>query len=234
MDYIDLGDGYKISADYLLMDEMNLYMVLNITSEKDVSKITDVSFTDLKIIDESGNVICDKSNALAEQYSKNFGVKIIENENHNIKILVYMYTDSFPKSKTLDISLSQIQLLSKSFPKTKIFSDIHTSANFKIELADKFINRSYTTYISKSPEIEKAIITETGFYAIVKSSDFINCNNVYLLDENNNSYNCYFTGTNFYDNSYTINYFVTSTLNNTEYRNLKLIIDNNQYKLIKN
>lgn len=236
MDYIDLGDGYKISVDYLLMDEMNLYMVLDIASEKDIGKITDVSFTDLKIFDESGNIICDKTNALAEQYSINSSAKLIEANNHNIKVLFYMYADSFPNSKTLDINLSKIQLLSKSFPKTKVFSDINTSANFKIELSDKFINRNYTTYTSESPEIEKAIITETGFYAIVKSSDLLSHSNnkISLINENNNSYNCYFGNLTFKNDTYTLKYLITSEFNSKESSKIKLVIDNTEYELIKN
>lgn len=234
MDYIDLGNGYKISADYLLMDEMNLYIVFDIASEEDVSKITDVLFPDLKIVDESGNVICDTTNMFSNQYSKISSVKVIEHENHNIKALVYMYTDSFPKSKTLDFSLLKIEFLSKSFFGNKTFSDIPANANFKIELADKFINRNHTIYTSESPEIEKAIITETGFYAIVKTNNFTKPNNIFLIDENHNSYECYFNITNFYDSSYSFNYFITSLFNNTTNNKLKLVIDNNEYELTKN
>lgn len=234
MGYIDLSDGYKVSPDYLLMDEMNLYMVLDIESEKDISKITDVSFPDLKIVDESNNVICNQSDLLSNQYSKIISTKLIENNKNHIKVLVYMYTDSFPVSKTLDISLSKIEFLSKSFLGHKDFSDISGNVSFKIELSDKFINRSYTTYGSESPEIEKAIITETGFYAILKSNDFTKPNNIQLVDENNNLYECYFNVINFYSNSYGFNCFITSLFSNTECRNLKLVIDDNQYELTKN
>ncbi len=231
---IDLGNGYKITPDYLLMDEMNLYMVLNITSEKDISKVTDVSFPDLKIVDENGNIICDRSDMFSNQYRKICSVKIIENQNNNLKVLIYMYTDSLPVSKTLDISLSKIEFLSKSFLGHKDFSDISGNVNFKIELSDKFINRNYTTYISESPEIEKAIITETGFYAIVKTNDFTKPNNIHLIDEKDNSYKCDFNTIYFYDSSYSFNYFITSLFNNEECKNLKLVIDDNEYKLIRN
>lgn len=231
---IDLGNGYKISPDYLLMDEMNLYMVLNITSEKDVNKITDVSFPDLKIVDESGNVICDQSDYFKEQYTKASSVKIIENKGNSIKVLFYMYTDSFPISKTLDVSLTTIHFLNRSFLGNETISDISANANFKIKLSDKFINRNYTTYTSESPEIEKAIITETGFYAIVHLNKLANSDHFYLIDENNTSYECYKNIVNYYDDSYSISYFITSPFSNSDCKTLKLVIDNNEYNLIKN
>ena len=50
MDYIDMNDGYKVKVEYLLLDEMNLYMVFDITSENDISKFTDVAFPEKAII----------------------------------------------------------------------------------------------------------------------------------------------------------------------------------------
>ena len=38
MEYIDLGEGYKIKLSYLLLDEMSLYLIFDLESEKDISK----------------------------------------------------------------------------------------------------------------------------------------------------------------------------------------------------
>lgn len=230
---IDFGNGYKLSPDYLLMDEMNLYMVLDIESENDISKVTDISFPDLKVVDESGNVICDRSNALTEQYSKSFSVKIIECNNHTIKLLIYMYTDSFPTSKVLDISLSKIEFLSKSFLRNNNFSDISGNSNFRIELSDKFINRSCITYSSESPEIEKAIITETGFYAILESNDVISHDDIFLFDESNIKYRVYTASLTFNDGSYTLKYIAISDFKDLENNNLRLVNKKSKYTLIK-
>lgn len=234
MDYIDLDNTYKVKLDYLLMDEMNLYLVFDITAEEDISKFTDVLLPDLKITDENNNVICDESNIFNEQYSKRMSAKLIENNENHIKALVYMYTDSFPISKTLDISFSKLSFLSKSIFGSRQFLDVSGNVNFKIELADKFINRNYTTYKSENPNIEKAIITETGFYAIIKSDTFITPGRSYLIDKANNSYTCYTDSINFNDNSYTLKYIVTSQFNNTDEHTLKLVVNNLEYIITKN
>ena len=49
MSYIDLGNGYKIKAEYLLIDEMNLYLVFDFQSEEDISKFNNISISDLKL-----------------------------------------------------------------------------------------------------------------------------------------------------------------------------------------
>ncbi|MCI8397659.1 MAG: sigma-70 family RNA polymerase sigma factor, partial [Clostridia bacterium] len=57
MDYKDLGDGYRIKMEHLSMDEMCLYMIFDLESDKDISKYTDVSLPDLKVLNENNDVI---------------------------------------------------------------------------------------------------------------------------------------------------------------------------------
>ena len=85
MDYIDLDDGYKIKVDYILMDEMNLYMVVDLESEKDISEYDYITFSGLKIINENGEIICDEGSVLNKQYAKVLGDKTIENRENHIK-----------------------------------------------------------------------------------------------------------------------------------------------------
>ena len=233
MDYIDLGDGYKIKADYILMDEMNLYMTFDFVSEKDISKFNDISIPDLKIIDENGNIICNEENIFDTHYSKKTSSKSIKNNKHNISVLVYMYTDSFPISKTLDINFSKIILSSKSMIGKNKYDTIISNCNFKIELSDKFINRQSTIYKSNKDEIEKAIITETGFYSIINIDNNKLVNNITLVDEDGISYNCYRDQLNNYDTSSNTKYIVISNFNNSQSKKLQLIIDNEKYNLIQ-
>ena len=224
MDYIDLGDGYKIKVEYLLMDEMNLYLVFDLQSEENISKYIDLAFPDLKILNENGDIICDRKNQYSPQYNEKLGDKTIEHGKHNIKSLFYMYTNSFPMSKTLDISFSEICLSKKL--NTKELTNI--KAHFKIDLSDKFINRNCSIYISKESEIEKAIITETGFYAVLNSSNR-ELPQAMLLDIHGNLYKCYCTS--FTDT--VLKYLITANFNNVETQTLKLILDNKEFELTR-
>lgn len=225
MDYIDLGEGYKIKFDYLLMDEMNLYLVVDLKSENDLSKFKHIYFPDLKITNEKGDVICDESDVLGKHYSKRTSVKSVETTSSHIKALIYMYTDSFPISRTLNIEFSKI-ILYKNLNNRKY---INTNASFEIELEDKFINRHSISYISNDESIEKAIVTETGFYAIIDNSN-LSLKNVKLIDEFKNYYECYFSFFTNYDNTY----IIMANFNNLENKLLKIMIDNKEYELYKN
>lgn len=225
MSYIDLGNGYKIKAEYFLMDEMNLYLVFDFESEKDISNFNNVSLYDLKIENEYGEVICDRGNILLEQSQMAIGDKLIEKSSHHMKSLIYMYTDSFPISKTLNISFSNITLYTK-----KSINTLDCTVNFKIDLSDKFINRKYTYYNSNDVKVSKALITETGFYAIIETDDFM-LENIKLLDEYNNVYNCYVHTLSKYNDSSVHKYIVISNFNNIDSKNLKLKFDNKDFEL---
>lgn len=226
MDYINLGNGYKIRVEYLLMDEMNLYIVYDLQSENDISEYEDMFMPDLKIVDESGNVICDKGNISAEQYSKKLAVKNIEDDTHNMKELVYMFTDSFPKSRTLHISFSKVALTKKLERDTIDCKN----TEFDIELDEKFVNRDYVTYVADSDEIEKAIVTETGFYAIVKTDNF-KLPEVELIDNNGTIYEGYSAYLNNNNETKEKRNIIIVNFDNTEDKELKLKIDNKTYEL---
>lgn len=226
MDYQDLGDGYKIKMDYLLMDEMCLYMIFDLESLKDVSKYTDVSLPDLRIIDENGNVICDKSDVKAPQFAQRFGCKLIENDKEHLKFLVYMYAEEFPISKTLDIEFSTVLLTKRNILSTNE-DRLTTNISLSINLLDKFINRSHTNYTSNSNILKKAIVTETGFYLTLAGENLDNMQ-VSLMDENNLSYDCYLLS---FTNSNSLVYMVVSSFNNVHINRLTLDLSNKSLEL---
>lgn len=226
--YIDLGNGNKIKLDYLLMDEMNLYLVFDFQSEENIGKFNNISLYDLKITNENNEIICDRGNMVPDQVQMAIGDRLIEKDNNNMKSLIYMYTDSFPSSKTLNISFSNITLYTKKSTNT-----IESNVNFKIDLSEKFVNRKYISYSSNDSKIKKAIITETGFYTIIETENS-EIETIKLMDEDNNVYDCYVHTLSTYNDSGILQYIVMSNLNNIENEKLKLVIFNDEFELIKN
>ncbi len=228
MDYKDLGDGYKIKIEHLLMDEMCLYMIFDLESDKDISKYTDVSLPDLKVLNENNNVICDKNSMVDEQYAQRYGCKFIEGNSRHMKFLVYMYADSFPISKVLNVDFSNIVLYKKTIFST-MTKEINCNASFSINLLDKFANRQHTYYTSNNSMLRKAIVSETGFYAIIETSNY-NRTKVVLSDDFNNFYDCYIYALN----SNTIGkYLIISNSSNINSMNLNLTVFNNNFELLK-
>lgn len=227
MSYIDLGNGYKIKFDYLLIDEMNLYLVLDFESENDISKFKNISLSNLKITNENNITICDRGNMIPEQVQLAIGDKLIEKDEHHMKSLIYMYTDSFPISKTLNISFSEIALYTK-----KSINSIKYQVDFKLDLSEKFVNRSYTSYSSNESKIKKAIVTETGFYAIIETEN-TQIEKIELVDNDNFVHECYTHTLSNYNDYGTLEYIVISDFNNIESERLKLIMYNNEIELLK-
>ena len=231
MDYIDLDDGYKIKVDYILMDEMNLYMVVDLESEKDISEYDYITLPDIKITNEKEEVICDRGDVLNKQYAKVLGDKTIEDGKNHIKGLIYMYTDRFPISNVLNINLTSVVISKKSNFEDNKYIEIYANKNFQIELCDKFVNRNVVSYVSENEEIEKAIITETGFYAKIKANE-IERKDIKLIDEVGREYKCYYSIINNKDKNNREG-FIIANFNNTESKRLKLIIEEKEYQLVK-
>lgn len=231
MDYIEVDKDSKIKLSYISMDEMSLYMIFDFHSEKDISKFNNITFSDLKIVDDNNLLICDTLDHTAKQYNIYVGDKLIENSTHDIKFLLYMYNDSFPKSRTLDISFSRIALTPKLKNQTRI--DAKHDINFEIELDEKFLNRNHSSYTSLDSTIEKAIISETGFCSIVSLIDIYTIRQADLLDAKNNTYPCY--NTIFTSNEFRpYKYIITSPFYDKSAENLTLIINGKEYFLTKN
>lgn len=229
MDYINLEEGYKIKLSYFLLDEMNLYLVFDLKTEKDISKYNEFSILDLKILNESGELICDTENILNNQYKRLQGEKNIENNANSMKQLIYMYTDSFPISNKLSISFSKIALHKKKLFGTEI-NMVNSKTNISVDISEKFKNRSHTSYTANKSNLKKALISETGFYAIV------NLNNIEkieakLIDESGTEYSCHTAFINNYDSNSAKEYIIISKYNDKNAKKLKLMINGIEYEL---
>lgn len=231
MDYIEVDKDSKIKLSYISMDEMSLYMIFDFHSEKDISQFNNITFSDLKIVDDNNLLICDTFNHTAKQYNIYVGDKLIENNKHDIKFLLYMYNDSFPKSKTLNINFSKIALSHKR--QNKHFISANNDINFKIELDEKFLNRNHTLYNSPDFKFEKTGITETGFYSVVNLDNTAEITALEFIDSNGISYPCFFTNSH-YNADGEFKYIITSPFYDKSAENLTLIINGEKYFLTKN
>lgn len=231
MDYVDLGDGYKIKADYLLMDEMCLYIAFDLISEnEDISDYTTIILPDITITDNFGNVICDEINDFSEQYREKLLSTLVESDGKHSKLLLTIYANSLPKSNELSINMSNIYL-----ENGYTSHNLRINHNIKITLpiADKFINRTYITYVSSDNSIEKAIITETGFYAIIKFDNIDKTYNAKLIDESGRKYDCYSINLLYDSDENSFHKLITCPYNFTENKQFKLTIKNKKYEIIK-
>lgn len=242
MDYITLDDKNKIKVDYVLMDEMNLSLVLDLYSEEDLTDYNNITLPGLKITNEKGDIIYIDDETVANKISRQDGINLIENKNNHFRFLLYFYTNTFPISEQLDITFSKLRFSKNS----DICKTLESEIDFSLKLDDKFVNREYNSYISNRPGIEKAIISPTGFYGILELDKDISkyietggniyeelLDNIVLYDGNGNKYNCYIMpfGNNSLSESY--QYIIIANCNDMQNKKLKLSVGDIEYNLLE-
>jgi len=174
MDYITINDDYKIKIDYLMVDDINLYMVFNIYSKNNIPTNYRFSILDLIITDENDNCLYDSHMQLStHDFLATAGFKNIDTITNEIRELFFMISNGIPNIESLNIKFTKLTLYDKNNP-NKEFNDIETNCNFKIELIDKFKNREIinyttTTHINNEYEIQKCIANDTGLYLLYKT-----------------------------------------------------------------
>lgn len=227
MDYINLNNEYQLKVEYILVDEMNFYFVVDIHSTEDLSKMSNFSINDLYISTENNDIICDRGNILNTQSQRYIGDKLIYKDKSNMKSLIFMYTDEFHLSEKLNINFSKLTFYTKK--KQKI---INANANLQIQLSQKFGERKSVIYNSYNTQIKKSLITTTGFYSIIQTTkhEILDIN---LIDENGNKYKCtsYMLSSN--NNEDFLEYIVICNIRDTNNKILHLQILNEEFELIK-
>lgn len=234
MEYIALNNDYKIKIDYLLVDDINLYMVFNLYSENNLKESTRFSILDLTITDDNGNYIY---NGNVEQKDGKLismgGWNNISTTNNEIKELLFLMTNGIPNTENLDIKFTKIALYNSK--KTGINNiEINYNFEYKINLIDKFRDREKIEYIipdiqNNEYKIKKCIATDTGLYLLYKTKDS-NINFELLNVESNK--NC--LGRYKYNSFYFITYFDISKDELENKPNLEIIdSNNNKIKLEK-
>ena len=192
MEYIELSEGYKIRIDYLLIDDINMYMVFDLQCEEEQNDYNRMSILDLVIRDEQGNLIYDRNNIMETSIGKFEGWKNIEsNSNKQIRELNYIMSEGYPNMRRLDITFSGVTLYNDRNSEEKGKEIDSNEINISIDVDEKFINRNVIEYVQEETDmkynITKAIITDTGFYAIVETPE---SNIDFELKINKKKYKC--------------------------------------------
>lgn len=176
MDYIrQNGVGVKIS--YVLMNDLNLYLVFDIETDFSLNErdVSDMNFENLVIKNENNEIIFDRY--ITDIYKGN---KIIIQDEHHMKNLVFIMSDEFPISKVLNIEFSNIV-----FYKDKEIGANGSNLNendiklnfehiLNLDTTGNVKNISYDIIINKNEnpniELKKAIFDETGLNLLVVSN----------------------------------------------------------------
>lgn len=178
MTEICLNEKYSINVKYLIVDEINIYVLFELKNNVDeFMKNARISITDLILTDENGNLVYNVGVADEQLYGKISGWKRIENnKNDEILELLYIFSDGFSNMKTLKFDFSQVVIYNDKDPSQKETITMEHK-NIDIELSEKFTNknkRNVKLEIEKNDDnidIRRVVITETGLYAIVKTNN---------------------------------------------------------------
>ena len=196
MDYIELNENYKIKIDYMLMDDFNLYMIFDFVSSADLGKNMRFSIEDLIILDENDNIIFDDKAYFEDNLTKSRGYKNVLQEKNRIKELLFLTSGEYPTFNKLQFKFSNIVIYNTNWYSPKEYHISTDIKDFIIDINDKFIDRTRIEYEVLNKDgiknfdfnIEKAILNDIGFYAIVKSNSLNQ--KFYMTDTNYKKYNC--------------------------------------------
>ena len=228
MDYIELNDEYSIKVDYLLFDDINLYMIFDLKSKSGFGENNRFSIGNLKIEDEDGNVLVDKAQWGASQVALITGWKNISSTQNNIRELTYIINE-YSNMNKLKVIFNNIVIYNSENYNTYVLDNNKINVNnvsFEIKLDDKFINKSSKRYKIEdkeeniSFEIERALYSDTGFYAIIKTHE--NNINLLLKDTNNKIYPYFKLLLNVTDENDYFYYLITANIAQ-EYSNLIIL-----------
>ena len=223
MEYIELTDEYKIKVEYLLVDEINMYIVFNFYSNIELGEYYRISLTDLKIENENGMALANEADITLNNTT---GWKNIEHTSNSIRELIYIISNEFPIMNEININFSKIVIYGDEGKNITV--NLPERININIKLEDKFVNSESQVYsidiqnTTDTFQVEKAVFSETGFYAIVKCKEG---NTQFILeDSNSKSYKTSRTLLNIYDEDN--NFYYLINVNIEENAKERIIIKN--------
>lgn len=237
MNYIDINNNYKIKADYLMLDDINLYIVFNLYSNNTMESNYRLSLLDLEISDNNGNVLYNASNLNSIQNNKFISIpgwKNISTNNNEIRELFFLISNGLPNMESLNIKFSRTRLYNHKDP-INDYININSECNFTIDLIDKFINRDIieyeiSEYKNDKYELQKCIATNTGLYLLYKTT---NSNTNFKLLNTDITYDRTVLGMNNDKNYYFVTQYHITKDELEKLENIELLDINNK-KLILN
>lgn len=179
MEYIN-SNGTEIKINSVLMDDYNLSLEIGIKGDFIKENISELSFPDMIITDESKNILYCEDKDTFEKYVKdnNLDYKWKDNNNHyinsgsnwyiksingdTIDLIYNLFTDNqYPKSKKLFINLNKI-LCSENEKNIMI----EGNWNLEYDVPEKFYNREEIIYNVKNCSSDKikslqVVVSET-------------------------------------------------------------------------
>lgn len=178
MDYIPLNENYSIKVDYLMLDDMNLYLIFNLKSTDKMRQNERISIPNLVIKDQKGYELYNGNDYsfINTTYGWN---KINSQDQHIKRELLYILSPT-------EYSMKNIQNLSVDFSKIFLYSENDKKGNGKeianhdthldIPIQEKYVNQKvvlFTPINKDNPtfSIEKCIVSDDKLYICYKTKD---------------------------------------------------------------
>lgn len=170
-----MQNGIGVKASYVLMNELNLYLVFDIETDFDLYEagIENVSFKDLRITNDSGEELWNEG----EDAKK--GNKVIIQDKNHLKNVVFMISDNFQTSNHLNVRFNDIIFYSNE-DDARIESNLYKKyVEFEYEYSiklDKYLDNKRVEYsveknTNPNMKIEKVIFDDTGLNLLVLVND---------------------------------------------------------------
>lgn len=236
------SDDLTIKIDKFIVDDINMDIGLEISSSKyDLDNIKNIYIRDLKITDENNNQIFTENERQTNNIVLTYGYSKIENQNRNsLSNSIFLKSNAFPKSKSINISFSEIELHYKNNDNI-----VNGSWNYSFDVNKEMQERENIEYIVSNENVEKnknndslkinnIKLTNTGLAVNVDSNniELLNKAKIYLNINNNKIYanNDKIQNLNYSDEN-SVEYIYTFPI--TKYdtpNNFELIVDSKGFK----